>query len=287
VTLGFILATNSGIHQSADLRLTDLSGNIYKDPSPKALVLANPGWFGIITFAGIGAITTSSTTSDWIAQVLVDLGAGRSIDETAEHIRGGATASFRNIRREWRRHTFVLSGVVNGRPSLRLISNWEFANGKQLKEVESEFFISSRSLRRPTKDPALIVVGWYPGVKNQDRIDLKWAVRVRRDAQKIRERMAEINTRVAETPAAAARISGSCIVFSLLPDGHVWGELYGEPQEKLMFRCINNGQDTTSISEKVFYDQYPGKVPVFPGVTLTHQRNAYGMIITLRPHDPR
>jgi len=241
MTLGFAIGTNAGIHQSSDLRLTYPAGGVYKDPTPKAVVVAYRSWFGIITFAGIGAITYAETTCDWLAGLVVRCGEDLSTDELAEAIRREASVWLRPLPAASRKHSFVLSGITKGGPRLLVISNWEYANGRQLDQARSEFFISQAQVRRPLSDPALVVTGWRPAVSKQDRVGLRWAVRKKMDHLAARKRMAEINETVANRSEAAGRISVSCFVLSLLPDGHVWGELYGDTKEKFLVKCICQG----------------------------------------------
>jgi hypothetical protein len=164
-----------------------------------------------------------------------------------------------------------------------VISNYEYANGKQLDPAMPEFFVSKAQVRKPSSAPTLVVIGWLPAVRKQDRVDIRWAVRGKSDHLAIRKRIAGINEIVAHRSEAAGRISASCFVLSLLPDGHVWAELYGDVKEKFLVRCISGGNDLTPIAEKTFYEQYPLKTPVFRGATVTHQENAYFTAIVLRP----
>jgi hypothetical protein len=48
---------------------------------PKAAVVVNFGWFGTITYAGIGAVSKHSTTSDWLADILTKVKGKRLIED--------------------------------------------------------------------------------------------------------------------------------------------------------------------------------------------------------------
>jgi hypothetical protein len=179
----------------------------------------------------------------------------------------------------------VFSAISKTRSRIFVISNFEYVNGKQLASVEDEFFVSSLKARRSANDPALVITGWTPAVTKQDRADLKRLLRQKTDAAGIRQGMAAINARIAESKGADERISSSCFAFSLQPDGHAWGELHGRVKEHLVVGCICGGEDMTPIAEKVFREQYPGKVPVSTGITITGQPEAAGVLMVLHPED--
>jgi hypothetical protein len=284
MSLNICIASHLGIHQSADLRLTEFSKTNFGwtsrpiiAPSPKIVVLQYFGWQAAITYVGIANLGGFSTV-DWLTGMLTHPQGQRSVSDVIERIRTEATRELAQISLPPnfpRYHTFTVGVLTRDQPpQVIMISNYEFLNKEPQATAATDFLVSAKILGSK-KRTLVVTAGVGEAVTRDDKSVLIRLVRDSEEAGLIRTRIAEVNKRASEQPQSRSFISPSCLVFSLFPDGTGAGELHGPVNGKLMVSTITGGTDLTATVEQIFSKLRPGEQPVFRGATfVSGQRNS-------------
>lgn len=253
LTLIITLAGPSGIHQSADFRLTRIQpgkqSSLQSDASPKQVTLRyGPGenaWQAVVAYIGVGAYKRIDTCSwitrwlnpsrEWPTTLSFEAAIARVQSEGTNWLRGMSSSLGCPPL-----HTFVIGAMVAGQPQIVLISNCERARQLPLTVPSSELVVSRL---RPRK-PIVIISGQSAAVPRIERRILCSMLQSQREPKRIRERLAEVTRAASASPKSFGTVSPIAMTHSLLPDGSGGGEKYGDVAGDFIPNGLFNGLDT-------------------------------------------
>ena len=248
MTLNITVLTERTIYVSADFRLTDLkTGALVSDSSDKTIVLVYESWAGVVTYTGIGSLTSGQSVADVVATWLTGVH-DPTMEELVELIRDRGSKWFAWLSGMPRpiKHTFVVAGFVASRPRAYVISNFEAWHGVE-REVGREFSISSVSSRRGT---TVLITGCKSAVPRAARKALERAIdRHGGEPALIRQRLQEANRTAAASAQSNNVVSPECSVYSFDALGHGRSERANDVPG--MGRCLLDGIDLTAITMRV------------------------------------
>jgi hypothetical protein len=255
VTLNLTLLTAKAIHQAADFRLFDLRTRaVVPDPSTKRLTLSYLNWNGSVTYAGIGR-TRHGRTADIAQRWLAGLNEP-SFTDVAEVLSQRGTAWLRSLGlpRQQRRHTFVLTGFVEGIATAAVISNHRRWQGQEIGIVEDRLGISTIRVRG--RHPRLIVTGLTNSVTALER---RWLLHLAPvdpwNGVRLRAALARVNREAAWR--FPKYISEDCYLSSQDRSGRVSEGVSGEtPARPAM---LFQGVDMVELAREVLDEHFgPG-----------------------------
>jgi hypothetical protein len=282
MSLNISVLTSSGIHQSADLQVTEFT----KTPSgwkqsrtwtsPKIIVITYSEWCAIITYVGIAELDGIST-ADWLNSKLVHPRGERSVVDVMETIRMEATAAINRlgIPPDYpRNHTFTV-GVfdADGAPQVFMVSNYQSLKGPMKSVASKDFSISTNGLTSTSK-VLVTIAGPREAVTKAQKQGLERVVKSGIDAISIRSRLAQTNERASQDPHSKGLISSACFVYSLFPHLDGTGEIHGSVSDELLVGTVQQGVSTGSMLDTFAKDYFAklGQVPVLRGITMTSSR---------------
>jgi probable HAF family extracellular repeat protein len=255
MTLNITVISQSGIHQSADFRISrtekGADGNwVELQPnSSKIVSLLYQKWFGFMTYCGIGLWNGKRTDEyavDWLADLATTEPAFRDVVERIR-VRGSKwVAEINRGRTEPFGHSFVVAGFEDGVPIYAIVSNIQSLTDRfrsLSKELVSEI--------RATKDLHLLITGISEAVTEKSRSRLKALVRSGAAPNVIRHEMAEVNRIASEATEARNGISPACLTFSIDEHGAGHGEVHGDVQGPVVPRTVVRGTDINKMLTEV------------------------------------
>ena len=239
MTLLLTLASPLAIHQSSDYRLTPINQAQFPGSNDvagsKQLTLNSIGFVAQICFTGVAQVGHLKTR-DWISQIITDAQEPAIIAPIASEIAARGTKALsspqavKEIPPNQRTLTVIIAIVEHGKNTqLVMISNidsWHKPRRPQpLGELEVSFL-------KPTR-PMVRSFGCDMGLRRDNKRYLLSLLRDNQDSKTIKEALAAVNKRVAQSPKSGGLISDGCMVSSLLADGTSsainFGEVAGIP----------------------------------------------------------
>lgn len=261
MTLNITVVSPSGIHQSADFRISrtekDAIGNwVELQPnSSKIVPLQYQKWFGFVTYCGIG-LWNGKRTDQYAVEWLADLApASPTFRDVVERIRVRGSNWVGGINRSCKEpfgHSFVVAGFEDGVPKYATVSNIQSLT-EYFRSMPKELVSDVRA----TKDLHLLVTGISGAVSEEARLRLKAIVRSGAPANVVRYEMAEINRIASQSSEAKNGISLACLAYSIDVHGAGHGEVHGDVRGPLMPRSVLNGADMNAMLAKVL-ESFPG-----------------------------
>jgi probable HAF family extracellular repeat protein len=255
MTLNITVVSSSGIHQSADFRISktekDANGNwVELQPnSTKIVPLQYQKWFGFVTYCGIG-LWSGKSTDQYAVEWLADLAPTQpTFREVVERIRARGSHWLGGInrgRKEPFGHSFVVAGFEAGVPIYAIVSN--------IQSLTEYFRSLSNELRadvRATKDLHLLITGIREAVSEEAQSRLKAVVRSGAAPNVIRYEMAEVNRIASKSSEARNGISPACLAYSIDEHGAGHGEVHGDVQGPVMPRTVLGGIDISAMLAEV------------------------------------
>jgi probable HAF family extracellular repeat protein len=277
VTLNITIVSSTGIHQSADFRIsrTERDGNgnwIELQPnSSKIVPLHFQKWFGFLTYCGIG-LWRGKPTDQYAVEWLSDLSQSEcSFGDVVETIRlrGSDWVVGINRGRKHRfNHTFILAGYENQVPHYAVISNIQSLT-KYFPATADDLIAESRA----TRDLHLFVTGIGEAVSGPMRSKLKAMVRSGAAPNVIRHEMAEINRIASQSVEAKNGISPACLAYSIDQYGAGHGEVHGDVQGPVMPKTVMGGIDISHLLAEILKNN-PGAKLVQTGYGTTASSQA-------------
>ena len=251
MTLNITIVSSTGIHQSADFRISrterDGSGNwIELQPnSSKIVPLHFQKWFGFLTYCGIG-LWSGKRTDEYAVEWFSDLSQSEcAFSDVVERIRlrGSDWVAGINRGRQGRfSHTFVLAGYEHHVPHYAVISNCQSLT-EYFPAITDELIAESRA----TRDLHLLVTGIREAVSGPMQSKLKAMVRSGAPPNVIRHEMAETNRIASQSVKAKNGISPACLAYSIDQYGAGHGEVHGDVQGPVMPKTVMGGVDISHL----------------------------------------
>ncbi len=257
MTLIITLAGPSGIHQSADFRLTTLRqgrpSTLLSDASPKQVTL-NYGvgahaWQAVAAYAGVGAHEHLDTCS-WLVRWLNPSGewpVELSFVDAIACIQSQGTSWLHRMSLALGylpRHTFVIAALVANKPQVVIISNCERVGQMPSDDLTSELVVT----RLHPRKPMVIVTGQTDALTRVDRRLLCSMLRSQVRAKRIREKLAGITKMISESSGSQSTVSPAAMAYSLLPEGSAdssgGGEKYGDVDGDFIPNGLSLGMET-------------------------------------------
>jgi probable HAF family extracellular repeat protein len=255
MTLNITIVSPSGIHQSADFRISrtekDPNGNwIELEPNaPKIVALKYKNWHGFLTYCGIG-LWRGKRTDQYAVEWIADLANwDATFRDVVERIREQGSTWIRDINSEFAEpfgHTFVLAGFEERVPIYATVSNVETLTGFVLP-VRPGLVEDVRA----TKDTHLLITGIPNAVSQASRIRLRAVARTGVPTNVVRHELAEANRTASRSAEAKNGISPACLAYSIDMHGGGHGEVHGDIQGPLMPRTMFHGTDISSLPDPV------------------------------------
>lgn len=230
MTLNILVATRNAMHVASDFRLRNASsGRIESDHSPKLLLVTERDWSALITYCGIGSLEHRETY-EWIKDWLVhDPSETPSFENTVAKIAEEGNRWHRRAPESVRgHHTFLVTGCVEGKTRIALISNYDRLHSRSgtVKSNRLEVEIARVSNRR------VVVTGQSGSVDKADRRALRARAKSGWDPQGIQRHLARIVSKSANSPASHGSVSSSCYTYSLGLGNVGRGGLHGTLREQ-------------------------------------------------------
>jgi probable HAF family extracellular repeat protein len=276
MTLNITVISQSGIHQSADFRIsrtekgTDGKWVELQPNSSKIVHLQYQKWFGFMTYCGIG-LWSGKRTDEYAVEWIADLATDPAFREVVERIRERGSKWIGEINRgrtEPFGHSFVIAGFEAGVPVYAIVSNVQSLTDRfrsLSKELESEI--------RTTRDLHLLITGIPEAVTDKSRSRLKAVVRSGALPNVIRHEMAEVNRIASDSMEAKNGISPACLAFSIDQHGAGHGEVHGDVQGPLVPRTVMPGIDMDKMLAEVL-KKVPGAKLVQTAYATTQSNQA-------------
>lgn len=225
MTLNLCLMGNYGIHMAADCRFTDTRTGQLSELVPKFVLLSYRDWTGLISYAGIARDSNGLSTSEWLVRTLADGQTDRTFEQVIDKIRGSGTQWLLHILPQYRKHTFIVGGIVRGRIRVAMVSNYQAFGGGQMSTARDELDITPPKPPSSYASPRVIISGVYAAAKQYRRylLDIYSKHRVTDPSnvaqlEKLQLLIAGVNAKAAHSSAGNGLISEQCLVFSLFPN---------------------------------------------------------------------
>jgi probable HAF family extracellular repeat protein len=255
MTLNITIVSPSGIHQSADFRISRTE----KDPdgkwielqpnSSKIVPLRFQQWFGFMTYCGIG-LWNGRRTDEYASEWLTDLGPkDPTFLDVVEKLRTSGSNWIGGINRgrdEPFAHSFVVAGFEGGIPIYAIVSNVQSLT-ERFRGLSAELISDIRA----TRDLHLLITGIPEAVAEGSQLRLKAVVRSGAAPNVIRHEMAEVNRTASESEEAKNGISPACLAFSIDKHGAGHGEVHGDVPGPVLPRTVSGGIDMSKIMADV------------------------------------
>jgi hypothetical protein len=171
MTLNVTLVTADRIYQSSDFRLTIAKPfEIIETQSTKLVQLQYDNLDGVLTYTGVGRLRRDSP--DLSIQVAKWLEGKEELllPGIAEIIRFEGDRFLRRVAAQPPRHTFTIAAFENGVPSVALISNFQYADGRTAPHLLPRMVVSTRGYR---KSSFVVVTGQGDSVSRSRRRQLQ------------------------------------------------------------------------------------------------------------------
>ena len=225
MTLLLTIVSATGIHQSSDYRLTNVTT---QPPTPiedalgsKQLDFSFGAWSAHISFTGI-AQAGGRKTRDWIYETLSRAPQSSDVSTVMDDLATSASNELRSVSDPVRKLTIVVSTwEASGTPRLFIISNFERPDGLPLTETLDDFQVYEIVSHKPQ----VFIFRFGSAVSVADRKLLENLARGNRAPADIRPVLARINARSARQ--SDGWISEGCLVTSLLTGGKATWENFG------------------------------------------------------------
>jgi hypothetical protein len=237
MTLNITVAARWMMAQSSDFRLTTSGGGaVLSDIAQKQIVLQYRGWSGLICYTGV-AQWGAHDTAQWLTQVLTHSGGERTVRQVIALMVREGNSWLRLVPRNQRSHSFTLITYENRVPHVYVISNFERGGQQPLPDSLDGLVVSHI---RP-RGPRCVVTGWSTAVTKEQRRGLEQVLAGNPSSLALRTAVA--NTSRVSSRRAEDRVSESCVVAHLLPDGsgeaQVFGNLNGPFSPSMITRGVN------------------------------------------------
>jgi len=233
-----------------------------------------------LCFTGVAQIGMLKTR-EWISQIIAQATQPIDIDLIASEIAIRGTTAVKTLPADRKMLTVVVAIVEHGkRPRLVIVSNMDRFDGPRRTQPLDKLEVSSIV---PTK-PMLRVFGYDAGLSHVNRRYLMRLLRDDSDVNTIKEALASVNKRTAQSPNSRGLVSEECMVSSLLFDGSSstinFGEVKGIP---------DNFMGNMNVGEfvKTHFKAAPGKHPAFVQSASVSQASTQGAPELLPEGEPR
>jgi probable HAF family extracellular repeat protein len=256
MTLNITIVSQSGIHQSADFRISKTEKGadgkwIELQPnSSKIISLRYQTWSGFLTYCGMG-LWNGKRTDEYATEWLADLSSsGTTFQDAIEKIRERGSGWITSISRTFGKvmsHSFVLAGYEGGIPVYGVVSNYQTLTGR-IEPVSSELKVD---IRRSKKGTHIFVNGVRSAVSRTTKRQLKRLIQIGTSANVIRYELAKVNRLASQSPAAENGISAACLTYSLNIHGEGGGEVHGDVPGPVLPRTVLNGVDMDKLLASV------------------------------------
>ena len=223
MTLLLNLVVPSGIYQSSDYRLTDVShGRTIEDAfGSKQLSFTSPTWRVYISFTGTAEIG-GLKTRDWILDSLEKLQHPITGKEAIAKIAERGTDEFQRVAREHRILTITVALDEGSARARFFVISCNEIPGQPLPALPfDEFRIYEFSSRKPKA----VILGFTECVSKTDRKLLKNLIDSNLAVADIRKALAKINARSAKK--SRGLVSEGCLVSAILSNGKRLSENFG------------------------------------------------------------
>lgn len=158
VSLDFIVCTT-------DRRVTEFgTQQVMTDRSAKLILLHCSDAVALITYNGIGSYA-GKTPCDWLQELDARVGLARmQFVDAVKQIQDDVQARVQSLSSvSDRRHSFIIGGVVSGRPGIFVVSNYESAKDDRIQSTPQSAFSSTyavvrRDLKPEDPKPALVLI---------------------------------------------------------------------------------------------------------------------------------
>lgn len=210
MTLNLMLTSPSAVYLSGDFRLTSASGTFTDNLNTQKLVpVIKFGWFGLVSFAGIGRTSAGVDVGEWLVAETAAIDPSAGLAELERRLIGAD--SWLAALGPDRRHIFSAVGFNEGQPFAMAVSNYLDDQGRYLPAVGN-----MQSHMVATNQPQVLVRGWERAVLPDEISALRTALQGGIDPIQIQLLIASVNE------AAAGRsttISRKCVTGHLLRNG--------------------------------------------------------------------
>jgi hypothetical protein len=231
MTLNITVLSPSGIHQSADFRISeterDDAGNwiTLQENSAKIVSLTFENWSGLLTYCGAGLWKSKRTDAyamEWLAQAPWDA----TFHDALEIIRAQGSRWITGINEalgERRRHSFILAGFEAGIVRYAVISNYETLNG-EISPIAKDLQVDAGS----TTGVHVLVTGIRDAVPDEDCRLLKHLAETGRELQMIQSQLANTNQKAALSSKSRNGIGVGCLTYTCDRNGAQHSRLHGD-----------------------------------------------------------
>jgi Tfp pilus assembly protein PilF len=211
MTLNLLVTGRDQIHMCCDFRLTDPVTNATRDDKTLKLTsVVRPGWSALVGVSGVGALG-GQNIGEWAASKINSLPFRASLDDLLDVLKSAET-DLAVIQAAYRRHTFTVSAIVNGRPLVAMVSNFQSLDSATELDMPSAGMLITRQL--PSRVRVYIAGSGAKAVPARDIVELEALVRSGASAQRIQEKLIETNGH-----AAGPTVSRGCYVASQFANG--------------------------------------------------------------------
>ena len=275
MTLNITVGASWLMAQSSDFRLTHevidtKTGQkqvvIDSEVSQKQVVLHYIGWSGLICYTGV-AKYGSHDTALWLEKVLGHDGGQRSPAQIVSLLIEEGSVWLRKIPAEHRRHTFTMITYEKAKPHIYVISNFERPDQPQLPTPADALFCT----RIRPKGPRCVVTGQASAVTGEQRRALRDVLAHKPPPEDLRQAVAQSN--VEASARAQGKVSESCIVAHLYPDGSGEAQVFGDPLQEFVPAMFIDGHNVSTHVPYGTDDADEGGPQRLVGVTWEANRN--------------
>jgi hypothetical protein len=223
VTLTINLVADRLIVQTADHRLMASDRPLPDDDTPKQFVASGKGWAAAICYAGVAQLRGRGSVSKILCEALEAAKASSSFLDVAGALADRASRWMAPATGE-RRLSITMAGITagagQGLTRIALVSNWQRLGEERdsmllvesLLEAQNRFEVTDATVTAPVT----VVSGWWPAVRDKDRIDLTRLVRRRRTIDELARATAHVNRVAAKRPEAKCTISSACTSIAVV-----------------------------------------------------------------------